>query len=79
MRHNKRAHRVLVVDGDQAHFEQGLDAFQFTEVRLLHSDGDFALVWEQSVGEHSGHVCKCVGMYASAWYQWLVVLHRERV
>ncbi len=54
---SKQAHRILVVDGDQAHFEQGLDALQLTHVRIVHPDGD-ALVWEESVGEHSGYVWK---------------------
>ncbi len=55
MRHSKRAHRVLVVDGDHAHFEQGLDALQFTVARIPHPDGDCALVWEESVGEYSDY------------------------
>ncbi len=53
MCHRKRAHRILVVDGDQAHFEQGLDALQLTNVRIVHPDGDCALVWEESVGKQS--------------------------
>ena len=52
MLRSKQAHRVLVIDGDQAHFEQGLDALQVTLVRILHPDGDCALVGEESVGEH---------------------------
>ncbi len=55
MRQNKRSHRVLVVDGDQALFEQGLDVLQFTPVRIPHPEGDCALVWEESVIEHSGY------------------------
>jgi hypothetical protein len=58
MGHSKQAHRILVVDGDQTHFEQGLDMLQATIVRIVHPDGDCALVWEISIGEHSGHVCK---------------------
>ena len=61
MRHSKRAHRVLVVDGDQALLEQGLDVLQFTLVRSLHSDSDCALVWEESVGDHSGDAWKWHG------------------
>ncbi len=61
MSHSKRAHRVLVVDGDQALFEQGLDALKVTQVRSLHSDGDCALAWEESVIEHSGYAWKWVG------------------
>ncbi len=56
MRQSKQAHRVLVVDGDQAHFEQGLDALQATVVRIPHPDGDSTLMWVESVGEHSEHV-----------------------
>jgi hypothetical protein len=58
MRHSKRAHRVPVVDGDQAHFEQGLDALNVTLVRIPHPDSDCALVCEEQVGEHSGSACK---------------------
>jgi hypothetical protein len=50
MRKIKRAHRILVVDGDQAHFKQGFDILQNTPVRIVHPDSDFTLVWEESVG-----------------------------
>ncbi len=50
MRQSKQAHCVLIVDGDQAHIEQGLDAFKFTLVRIPHPDSDTALVWEESIG-----------------------------
>ncbi len=53
MSNSKQAHRILVIDGDQAHFEQGLDAYRFTYVRTAHPDGDCALVWEESVGKQS--------------------------
>ena len=58
MLQSNRAHRVLVVDGDKAHFEQGLDGLHFTLVRLLHPNGDCALVWEESIGKHSGYAWK---------------------
>jgi hypothetical protein len=58
VRHSKRAHRVLVVDGDQALLEQGLDVLQMPSVRIPHPDGDCTLVWEKSVGEHSGYARK---------------------
>jgi hypothetical protein len=60
MRHGKRAHRIFVLDGDQAHFEQGLDILQVTLVRIVHPDGDCALVWEESTGERSGSACKWI-------------------
>jgi hypothetical protein len=58
MRAPEQAHGVLVVDGDQAHLEQGLDELQGTPVRILHTDGDSVLVWEESVGAHSGYAWK---------------------
>jgi hypothetical protein len=66
VRQSKRAHSVLVIDGDQAHLKQGLDALQLTPVRIPHSDGDCALVWEKSIGEHSGHAWSWVGTGALA-------------
>jgi hypothetical protein len=60
MRHNKQAHRVLFIDRDEAHFQKGFYVIQVTLVRIVHPDGDCALVWEESVGERSGHACKCV-------------------
>jgi hypothetical protein len=44
----KHAHRVLVVDGDHAHVEQGLDGLQFAFVRSLHPNGHCALMHEKS-------------------------------
>jgi hypothetical protein len=73
MRKIKRAHRVLVVDGDQAHFEKGLDALQLTPVRIVQPDGDTALVWEESVGEHMRACMEAAG------YWWVIVLSRARV
>ncbi len=55
MRNSKRAHHVLVIDGDQTHFKQGLYALQVTLVRIVHPNSDGVLVWEKSIGEHSGH------------------------
>ncbi len=60
MLRSKRAHRVLVIDGDQAHFKQGLDALQFTPVRMTHSDSDCALVWDESIGDCSGQARKWI-------------------
>ena len=54
MHHSKRAHRVLVVDGNQAHLEQGLGARQSTPVRIPHSDGDCELEWATSVVSAAG-------------------------
>jgi hypothetical protein len=73
MLQNKRAHRVPIVDGDQAHFEQGLDALQVTRVRVPHPDSDCALVWEESIGEHK-RACM-----EAAEYWWVIVLSRARV
>jgi hypothetical protein len=61
MRHRNRAHRVLVMDGDPAHFEQSRDLLQGTIVRIPHPDRDCALVWKESVIEHSGYVWKWLG------------------
>jgi hypothetical protein len=61
MRHRKRAHRILVVNGDQAHCKQGFDVLLVTPVRIVHPEGDCALVWEESVREHSGYVMKWMG------------------
>jgi hypothetical protein len=51
----KRIYRVLVVDGDQVHFEQGLDARQIPRVRIPHPDGDCALVGEIIGQAHQVH------------------------
>jgi hypothetical protein len=61
----RRAHRVLIVDGDKTHFKQGLDAFQVTTVRSVHPDGDCALVCEEQVGAQS--VCVEAGWVPVAW------------
>ncbi len=66
MHHSKQAYRVLVVDGDQAHLEQGLDTLKDTKVRIVHPDGDCALVWEESVGEHGEYAWKGLGTGALA-------------
>ncbi len=50
MRQSKRANRVHVVDGDQAHFKQGFDVLTMPLVRIVHPGGDFTLVREKSIG-----------------------------